>query len=68
MQLDSVTNSSGLPHEGQRVEFVLEDRKVALHGTYSQQAFHSRWSEYALERVRSWQSDDAIQSMPVMCP
>lgn len=59
MQADSLTNCLGLPQEGQRVEFVLEDRDVPIRGTYAQQAFHSRWSGYEAERVRFWRPDDA---------
>lgn len=59
MKAKSSTNSPGLPQEGQRVEFVLDDREVAMHGTYAQQAFHSRWSGYEAERVRFWRPDDA---------
>lgn len=67
MQSDLGPNSTGLPHEGQRVEFVLEDRKVAMRGTYAERVFHSRWSGYGLDRVRSWRSDDAVPAMPMTC-
>jgi|GEM_PF-2582533 len=51
-------DNSGLPHEGQSVEFLLDDRKIPIDGTYARQAFQSRWSGYPLDRVRSWRSAD----------
>ena len=47
---------TGLPKQGQAVEFVLDDRDVAMLGTYDRQMFRSRWSEYAINRVRTWRS------------
>ena len=54
-------DNSGLPLEGQSVEFMLDDRKVPIDGTYASQAFQSRWSGYALDRVRSWRCADMTQ-------
>lgn len=51
-----VTSSTGLPHEGQPVEFFLDGREVAMDGTYAQRIFRSRWSDYEAERVRTWRS------------
>jgi hypothetical protein len=59
MSDQSVINSAGLPEEGQRLEFVLEGREVAMDGTYTQQTFRSRWSGYDVKRVRTWRSADA---------
>lgn len=59
MQANSCTHTAGLPDEGQRVEFVLDDREVALRGTYAHGTFQSRWSGYGRERVRFWRPDDA---------
>ena len=49
-------SSNGLPREGQRIEFVLDCRSVAMEGTYDQQVFHSHWAEYTVDRVRSWRN------------
>ena len=54
-------DNSGLPVEGQSVEFLLDDRSVPIDGTYARQAFQSRWSGYALGRVRAWRSADLTQ-------
>lgn len=56
MDTQSNNQRTGLPDEGQPVEFVLEGRDVPLAGTYVEQTFRSRWSGYAVERVRSWRS------------
>jgi hypothetical protein len=49
-----IRSIAGLPLEGQPVEFVLDGREVAIEGTYIERAFRSRWSDYTIERVRSW--------------
>jgi hypothetical protein len=49
-----VGSASGLPQEGQSVEFVLDGREVAMGGTYVERTFRSHWSGYPIERVRSW--------------
>jgi hypothetical protein len=49
-----VRSSALLPREGDSVEFVLDGHEVALAGTYSRQTFHSRWSRYGVQRVRTW--------------
>ncbi len=49
-----VGSAAGLPQEGQPVEFVLNDREVAMDGTYGGRTFHSHWSGYPIDRVRSW--------------
>ena len=56
MNTDWIRSSNGLPREGQQIEFVLDHRSVAMEGTYAQQAFHSHWAEYTVERVRSWRN------------
>jgi hypothetical protein len=56
MHAQFVGPSTGLPQQGQAVEFVLDDRDVAIVGTYDEPMFRSRWSEYAVERVRTWRS------------
>ncbi len=54
MNADWTQSSTGLPREGQQIEFLLESRSVAMEGSYTHQAFHSHWAEYAVDRVRSW--------------
>ena len=54
-----VASSSGLPCEGESVEFVLDNRSVAMDGRYVQQIFRSRWTSYDIQRVRTWRSSDA---------
>jgi hypothetical protein len=54
MSIEWVTSSAALPHDGDYVEFVLDGREVALDGTYRHLAFQSRWSEYDVQRVRTW--------------
>jgi len=49
-----VASSAALPHEGQSVEFVLDDRDIAIDGTYARQIFCSRWTSYEVGRVRTW--------------
>jgi hypothetical protein len=59
-------NASGLPREGQRVEFVLDNRDVAIIGTYGQRIFQSRWSGYAVENVRAWRYAEAESAAAVV--
>jgi hypothetical protein len=54
-----VRSSTSLPREGQPVEFVLDDREIAIDGTYAGQTFWSRWTKYDLERVGSWRLTDS---------
>lgn len=56
MPIEWTTSSAALPRDGDSVEFVLDGRSVALGGTYRHQAFQSRWSEYDVQRVRSWRN------------
>jgi len=49
-----VRSSTALPRDDQPVEFVLDDREVAIDGTYARQLFRSRWSSYDVERVGAW--------------
>ena len=59
MSAQWVTSASGLPHQGESVEFMLDGRSVAMDGTYDRQAFRSRWTEYDIQRVRTWRLADA---------
>lgn len=61
MDVQSDNSYAGLPHEGQPVEFVLEGRDVPITGTYVAQTFRSRWSDYSVERVRTWRSAAVIE-------
>lgn len=54
MHAQWVRSSVALPHEGQSVEFVLDDRYMGLAGTYARQSFQSRWTQYGVERVSAW--------------
>lgn len=51
---DWINSSTGLPRDGDQIEFAIVDRTVALDGIYSHQAFHSRWAGYGIDRVCSW--------------
>ena len=64
MSTDWVASSTGLPNEGASVEFVLDHRNVAIDGTYTRQVFHSRWSGYEVERVRTWRSAEPDSGGP----
>lgn len=61
MDTHSINRAAGLPREGEPVEFVLEGREVALNGTYVEHVFRSRYSGYAVERVRSWRPADRAE-------
>lgn len=54
MRVQWIENTSGLPQEGQAVEFVLDGREVAMGGTYVERTFRSHWSGYPIERVSFW--------------
>jgi hypothetical protein len=56
MSADWIDSSNTLPREGQRIEFILDQRSVAMPGTYNRLAFHTRWAQYASERVQSWRN------------
>jgi hypothetical protein len=58
-----ITSSIRLPCEGQRVEFVLDGRDVAMEGAYLQQIFRTRWTGYDPERVHTWRSADTNTHM-----
>jgi hypothetical protein len=60
MDTQWVASSVGLPHEGELVEFLLQDREVAMDGTYIHQTFRSRWTDYDVERVWIWRSANAL--------
>ena len=66
MNTDWNHSSNGLPREGQQIEFLLDHRSVAMEGTYVRQAFRSHWTEYTVDRVRSWR--DQVQKCDRAAP
>jgi hypothetical protein len=54
MNTSWIRSSTALPNDGQPIEFVLDDREIAIAGTYAGQTFQSRWTTYDLERVGAW--------------
>ena len=54
MKTSWIRSSTALPRDGQPIEFVLDDRDVAIAGTYAGQIFRSRWTLYDVERVGAW--------------
>lgn len=58
MSAQWVTSATGLPHQGESVEFMLDGRSVAMDGTYDRQTFRSRWTDYEVQRVRTWRLAD----------
>lgn len=61
-------SSAGLPHEGEPIEFVLDGREIAMNGTYARRVFRSHWSEYEIDRVCTWRTDDAHPIVSVVTP
>jgi hypothetical protein len=59
MSAQWVTSATGLPHQGESVEFMLDGRSVAMDGTYDRQTFRSRWTGYDIQRVRTWRLMEA---------
>lgn len=49
-----IFSSTFLPHTGEPVDFLLEDREEPIHGTFGGGIFRSRWAQYESTRVRSW--------------
>ncbi len=58
MQTKWIFSSTFLPYTGEPIEFMLEDRKQAIHGTFANGIFHSRWADYDVDRVQSWRGSD----------
>ncbi len=56
MNAEWISSSTVLPHEGESVEFVLQDRDVVLGGSFANLTFQSRWSGYHANRVQTWRS------------
>lgn len=62
MQEKWIFSSTFLPYTGEPIEFMLEDRKQPIHGTFANGAFHSRWADYDVDRVASWRGSDGDPS------
>lgn len=58
MQGPWVFSSTSLPHTGEPIEFLLENRRHAIHGTFANGLFHSRWVDYDADRVTLWRKSD----------
>ncbi|MEO7062396.1 MAG: hypothetical protein ABI082_01305 [Dokdonella sp.] len=57
-----VRSSASLPHAGASIQFMIDDRKVPMEGTYAGGVFRSRWCTYDVGCVNSWcASDDSPQ-------
>ena len=62
MQAPWIYSSTFLPYTGEPIDFLLEDRSQPMHGTFADGMFHSRWADYAADRVQSWHGSDADPS------
>jgi hypothetical protein len=62
MQAPWIYSSTFLPYTGEPIDFLLEDRSQPMHGTFANGMFHSRWADYAADRVQSWRGSDADPS------
>ena len=49
-----IFSSTSLPHRGEPIDFQLDDHEEPIHGTFADGSFHSRWADYAIDRVPSW--------------
>lgn len=54
MTTEWMQTSRSLPADGDHVQFVLENRDLAMNGVYDRRMFASRWSEYEPGAVREW--------------
>jgi hypothetical protein len=62
MQAPWIYSSTFLPYTGEPIDFLLEDRSQPMHGTFVDGMFHSRWADYAADRVQSWRGSDSDPS------
>jgi len=60
MQRLWIASSTGLPSDGQPIEFLLDHRDVAIDGTYDHQTFRSRWTGYEVDRVKTWRASQNV--------
>ncbi len=68
MQTKWVFSTTFLPYTGEPIEFLLEDRKQSIHGTFANGIFHSRWADYDADRVQSWRGaggDPAAEAIAI---
>ncbi len=65
MQAPWIFSSTFLPCAGEPIDFMLDDREQAIHGTFADGVFHSRWADYDAHRVASWRESDGEQSIAV---
>ncbi|MEO7432984.1 MAG: hypothetical protein ABIR62_13375 [Dokdonella sp.] len=56
MNTEWISSSIVLPHEGESVEFVLQDREAIIGGSFANLTFQSRWTGYPPNRVQTWRS------------
>lgn len=70
MQSQWIFSSTFLPYTGEPIEFMLEEREQPIHGTFADGLFHSRWADYAADRVASWRGADRDPSAvaPIAIP
>jgi hypothetical protein len=69
MQAQWIFSSTFLPYTGEPIEFLLEDRKQPIHGTFANGIFRSRWADYGADRVASWRKADGDPSAePIEMP
>lgn len=47
---------SCLPCEQELVKFFVDDREAPVLGKFADGKFHSRWADYEVGRVQSWQA------------
>lgn len=62
MQAQWIFSSTFLPYTGEPIEFMLEDRKQPIHGTFANGIFRSRWADYNADRVQSWRESESDPS------
>lgn len=56
MQPISYCCRSFLPSEQELVTFFVDDREASVFGKFADGKFHSRWADYDVGRVQSWQA------------
>jgi len=58
MQTPWISHSTFPPQTGEPIEFMLEGRGQPIHGAFADGSFHSRWADYAANRVTTWRRSD----------
>jgi hypothetical protein len=54
MNIQWVSTAASLPPDGEPIQLLLNDRDVPMNGVCANGAFHTRWAEYGVDRVRYW--------------